>query len=289
MRLVVDSNVLTEEALRDYLSKSKKNRAIVTDYLMIEALKGGASEIFRLMKTLCEFPDQVDVLKSMRSINALKGRRSGMTRRMIDRQQTKGFGKWCWGLKKAEAGDQGYMNELQRNGSDADAEIQRIVAGQADYAAVIKREMANFTPEELRILKADEPYTVGMLDKLADRIVSLTVQFLALSSDVRTPTPSELPYTYAFRLALCAYLQTLRRIKDGGVKDPKMETIANDIIDAVFAALGTYFQGLLTSDRKAKDLHRNAKDILKGFPIAPVKIMDLTKKLPDDDAGIKQV
>lgn len=38
MRMVVDSSVLQEDMLRDQLSESRKNIAVVTDYLMIEAL-----------------------------------------------------------------------------------------------------------------------------------------------------------------------------------------------------------------------------------------------------------
>ena len=107
MRMVVDSNVLTDNALRDYLSKSRKHKVVVIDYLMIEALKGDTlGKIFKLVKILTDFPKQVIVLKSMRSVTALKGRRCGMTRRMIERGQTKGFKDWCIGLAKAEAGDQ---------------------------------------------------------------------------------------------------------------------------------------------------------------------------------------
>jgi hypothetical protein len=96
MRMVVDSNVLQTSSLREFLSKARTNKAVITDYLMIEALKGDPlGKIFGLMKILCEFPKQVIVLKGLRSISALKGRRSGMTRRMIEKGQTRGYENWC--------------------------------------------------------------------------------------------------------------------------------------------------------------------------------------------------
>lgn len=271
MRMVVDSNVLTEDVLREHLSRSRKNKAIVTDYLMIEALKDDPlGKIFRLMKILCEFPKQVVVLKSMRSLSALKGRRCGMTRRMIERGQTKGFGSWCVGLRKAEAGDKNLRNQLVENGKEATEEIDKLIANQTTYAEVIAREAENYTAQELTILRTDQPYTSEMIDKMAERIVTLTTKLFDAHPDkAKPPTAAELPYTYLFRLALCAYLQTLRRIRDGGPGAAKAEDIANDIIDAVFAAIATYFQGLLSNDAKANELYRNAKHILKGFPVAP--------------------
>jgi histidinol-phosphate/aromatic aminotransferase/cobyric acid decarboxylase-like protein len=158
MRMVIDNSVLTEDALRDFLSKSKKNRVVITDYLMIEALKDDPlNKIFRLMKIVCKYPNQVVVLKSMRRLTALKGRRCGMTRRMIEPGQTKGFGAWCAGLDKAEAGDKEYRRQLVEAGNDAIEQMNRIIAAQSTYAKVIEDEAKRYTADELQILRTDQP------------------------------------------------------------------------------------------------------------------------------------
>ena len=271
MRMVIDSNVLQDDSLREFLSASRKNKAVITDYLMTEAMKGDPlGKLFGLMKILCEFPKQVIVLKSLRSISALKGRRSGMTRRMIDKSQSKGYADWCAGLAKAEAGDADYRRQLVERGKNADAEMDTIIAAQVGYAEVIAEEAGNYTQEELQILRTDRPYTPEMQDKMAERIVSLTVKFFESHPDgIRAPSTSELPYTYMFRLAVCAYLQTLSRIRDGGAQNATADKIANDIADATFAAQATYFQGLMSKDAKASALYRNAKHVLTGFPVLP--------------------
>jgi hypothetical protein len=272
--MVLDSNMLQDPALRDYLAKSRKNKVVVTDYLMIEALKGDTLEkIFGLMKILSEYPKQVVVLKSMRSVSALKGRRCGMTRRMIERAQTKGFKSWCEGLAKAEAGDRNLRNELVENGKEASEHIELIIANQKTYAAVIEEEAKAYTRAELDVLRTDRPYTPKMVDKIAERIVALTVRFFENHPDkITPPTAAELPYAYMFRLAACAYLQALRRIRDGGAGSITAEKVANDIIDATFVVLATYFQGLLSQDAKANELYQNVKHVLKGFPVSPDKL-----------------
>ena len=274
MRMVIDSNVLQDDALRNYLSKSRKNVAVITDYVMTEALKDDPlGKSFGLMKILSEFPKQVVVLRSTRSVTQLKGRRCGMTRRMIESGQTKGFGNWCGGLAKAEAGDKDYRRQLVESGKEATAQMELIIANQKTYSAVIESEAKNYTQDERRILRTDQPYTPEMVDKMAERIVSLTTKFFeSHPDDVRPPTVQEVPYTFMFRFAVCAYLQTLRRIRDGGAQAVKADKIANDIVDATFAAYATYFQGLLSKDAKANELYRNAKYVLKGFPVSPDKL-----------------
>jgi hypothetical protein len=274
MRMVIDSSVLTEDALRDFLSKSKKNKVVITDYLMIEALKEDPlNKIFRLMKIACEHPNQVVVLKSMRRLTALKGRRCGMTRRMIESGQTKGFGVWCAGLDKAEAGDKEYRRQLVEAGNDASEQMNRIIAAQSTYAKVIEDEAKKYTADELQILRTDQPYTQEMLDKMAERVISLTIKFFEHHPDqVKMPIVWELPDPFLFRFAVCAYVQTLRRIRDVGAQGVKADKIANDIVDATFAAHATYFQGLLSKDAKATELYRNVKHVLKGFPVSPDKL-----------------
>ena len=280
MRMVIDSNVLKDDVLREYLVKSRKNIALVTDYIMIEALKGDTlNKIFGLMKILSEFPKQIIVLKSMRSVSQLKGRRSGMTRRMIEPDQTKGFENWCAGLTKAAAGDKNYQQQLVESGKEAAEQLDRILADQSSYGAIIVNEAKNYTQDELRILRTDEPYTPAMVDKMTERIVSLTITFFEQHPhDLRPPTVLELPYTFIFRLAVCAYLQALSRIRDGA-QNIKADKIANDVVDATFAAYATYFQGLLSNDAKADALYRNAKYALKGFPVSPDKLVGGARQL----------
>src|SRR5712691_11179682 len=99
MRKIVDSNFLQSPKLPTYLSESRKNIAVIIDYAAMEAFKGNTLvSIFKSMEILSEFPKQVLVLKSAGSISTLKRRCCGMTGRMIDKDQTKGFKEWLRGL-----------------------------------------------------------------------------------------------------------------------------------------------------------------------------------------------
>jgi len=77
------------------------------DYAAMEAFKGNAiANIVSATEYLREFPERVIVLKSTNIIATLRGRRCGFTRRMVDKDQTRGFPEWCGHLMRALAGDQ---------------------------------------------------------------------------------------------------------------------------------------------------------------------------------------
>src|SRR5271156_1612992 len=125
-RKVVDSNALQSPLLRTYLTKSINNVAVITDYAAMEAYKGNTLvSIFRSMEILAEFPRQAMILKTTGVICGLRGRRSGLQRRMIDEGQTLGFTKYCHDLRAAKLGNVSLQKQILDNGHAADAHMNR--------------------------------------------------------------------------------------------------------------------------------------------------------------------
>ena len=81
-------------------------------------------------------------------------------------------------LAKAEAGDKDYQRQLVEAGKEATAQVEHIVADQRSYAEVIENEARGYSQEELVALRTAEPYTMEIVDKITERIVTLTRKFL---------------------------------------------------------------------------------------------------------------
>ncbi len=54
------------------------------------------------------------------------------------------------------------------------------------------------------------------------------------------------------------YLLCLRWISDGSINSLKPDKRLNDLIDMNYAAYATFFDGLLTDDKKLIDIYRDA-------------------------------
>jgi hypothetical protein len=271
MRKIVDRNYLQSPKLRDYLATWRKHRVVLTDYAAMEAFKGDAlANIASATKILREFPKQVIVLKSTSSIATLKGRRCGFTRRMIDRDQTRGFPEWCEHTARALAGDNDLQRQIVENSIEADAHLKRMRDEQENYAENLDAMVKNFSEAELKALRKHEPISEEMFGKVQSHVLEMAAfLFAAYPHVTELPPARELPYRFIFRYAMAGYLVALRWMSVGGARNVKPEKIRNDIVDCTYAAYATYFQGLLSDDAGANEIYADTKFLVWLFLATP--------------------
>ena len=67
----------------------------------------------------------------------------------------------------------------------------------------------------------------------------------------------------------------------------KAEKLRNEVIDVNFATFATYFDGLLTDDKRANSIYEHAAFLLQEvFPMPPRWARILIATLPQRSAGI---
>ena len=167
IQYVVDSNFLQSQDLRNFLSKSQSNKAILTDYAAMEAYKGDTLQsIFRSMKILAEFPEQVVVLKGTKSIGALSGRTSSLRKRMVDMRSTREFSDFCAHLKAAQAGDQRVISQLLDHGEAASQHMEKILADAQGIPETYGDIESTYTKDDIREFRSGGPYSRKTLSKM---------------------------------------------------------------------------------------------------------------------------
>jgi hypothetical protein len=270
-RKVVDSNALQSPLLRDYLSESISNFAVLTDYASMEAYKGNTLvSIFRSMAILADFPRQVIVLKATGVVCGLRGHQPGLQRRLINREQTRGFPKYCDRLFAANPGDIPLRKQLRHLGRAADTQMARMLADAANIPEAIERIANTFTDAELKIIRTGLPFSEKLALKMRGNITELAKSLFS-----QHPHPpvvrrvDEVPNTFLFRSALCSFLWALDWISTGGPKGVKTERIRNDLVDVTFATFATYFDGLLSMDEKPCRIYRQAAFVLESITNGP--------------------
>lgn len=264
MRKVVDSNFLQSDGLRDYLSKSATNFVVLTDCAAMEAYKGDTlASIFRSMEILAQYPKQVIVLKGTQIVCGLRGRNAGLQRRLIDEIQTGEFSAYCKNLLAAQHGNVGLQNSILEHGREATARMDRMLADVANLPGVLSEVAGNYTDAEVKILRKGSELTEDMIDKLIQHILLLAATLFRDHPRVsKLPDATELPNTFIFRNALCAYLLMLEWISVGSPLKIKPERMRNDLVDLHFAAYATFFDGLLTADKKLDRIYQDASLLL---------------------------
>jgi hypothetical protein len=270
MRMVVDSNYLQSPLLRDYLAASTENYAVLTSYAAMEAFKGDPQVIYRSMAILAEHPKQVVVLKGTQHACGLSPTEAARPDGLADIEQTRGFPLFCRQLARAWQGDRALQMQLAESGREAASHMARILADMPQLNSGIELISTTFSPQELKILRRREPLTPAMGDKLVHQVMHLAAAlFRAHPRVTEVPLGPAVRDSFIFRHAVCAYALALKAIEDGAAGRAAPEKLRNDVVDVNFATFATFFDGLLSADRKAQGIYALAAFLLREVFVAP--------------------
>jgi hypothetical protein len=223
------------------------------------------------MGILIQFPAQVIVLKGTLEVCALSGRDAVTRERMIDETQSREFPEFCQHLLAAKRSDLFIREQIVENGREARANLDRMLLGSSTISRGMELMQQTYTPTELKSLRQREGHTQQLQDKLVRDVLSLARELTKEHPSVtKLPRGRQIRNTFLFRYALCAHVSILKRIEEGGVGKVSREKLRNDMVDTNFAAFATYFDGLLTDDKRAADVYARAERLLREvFPIPP--------------------
>ena len=154
MKFVIDSNQLQTAALREFLSKSPNNFAVLPDFVSMEAYKGNSFEtICKSMSVLSDFPRQVIVLKRTQTIIRQRGHASGLQRRLIDKKQTTEFAGFIKKLLLTMKGQTTYRAAIETHGQYANAHFEQMI-GDVPKLRDAFFDLNTYTKEERALLRS---------------------------------------------------------------------------------------------------------------------------------------
>ncbi len=263
MQVVIDSNFFRSPELRTFLSRSRHNKAVLTDYSAMEAYKNvdPISAMQAQMEILAEFPSQVLVLKGTTAASGLRGRKAGLRKRLIDADQTASFGDFCRYLKQAST-DRDFQSTISKYAVTARNNIDAVTADMTGLIPGIVEMAKVYDANELRILRTGEAFTDLMIEKFTSCSLMLAMQLhKSHPKSTKPPLFEEMPNTFLFRAAVCMELMVLRWAETGR-SNAQPARLRNDMIDMNFATYATFFDDFFTDDRRARSMYEEAKVIL---------------------------
>ena len=215
------------------------------------------------MEVLRHFPRQVLFLIGTTRVCALSGNPSGLTDRMIDTKTSGGFERFVRYLDLARNGDATVQRSIFEYGTAASAHLATMLSPAVSSEEYFRRFSKDFSYAELQQLRAGGPLPWEFLDRLVTVVIQISkVLFVEHPATTQKPPFEELPNTFIFRWTLCSFLLELERKRTGGRQNAKAKILRNDVVDMTFAAYGTYFDGLMTTDAIARLIHDQASRFL---------------------------
>ncbi|MDO8330672.1 MAG: hypothetical protein Q7T36_09390 [Fluviicoccus sp.] len=265
MKKIADTNFIQDEKLlRAFLSRSPAYRVVLTDYMAMELYNsGGVDALYRATKVLSEFPGQALVLKEIATVCGLSGRLAGLQRRLIDERQSAELPLFYHVVEAAHNGDRQYTRELERLSADAAKQLEVVLEGVRGSPEAYEGIATQFSNSDLKAFRSGVAFSKDMAVKIVNFCMELSADVMEQHPMVhKFPRRDEFTNTYIFRASLCNCVLALWWISVGGAGGARPERLRNDVVDSYLAAYSTYFDGVLSSDRKLNDIYGASRFIL---------------------------
>ena len=177
--------------LKQYLSKSKTNVVVLTDYFAMECYnaKDVKQSLAQYVSVLAPFSTQVIVLKGTRRIVKNSPRLKGLLRRMQDFEQTSQFSTFCRAVQLFLAGDERYLSAIREHQNAARAHLDGYMLKDARLTGdtlLAFQEM--FSPEELKTLRKGQGHNTVIEDKLPTHVMTFAATMFKRHPD-KPPVP----------------------------------------------------------------------------------------------------
>lgn len=266
-RLVIDSSKLQSAQLREFLSASTANLAVLPDFAWFEVYKQETVDaVLALLSVIGDFPEQITVLKSGGEFARLNLGLPSEVAAMEQQDVGPLIREMADVMNGPRRGDSIVLQQLRNLWSSAAVSLAGMHEGAIDIVTSLP-EMSEqmFSQHEIRIIRTNGRYTEEMFASIfgaAEQIWETLAEGYGLQwrSMLRDHTMS----AYLFRYALGIVIYHLYWIRTGSPKLGRVDRIRNDFIDLSFAVYGTYYDGFLTADRKAEWMYLNLSRALEA-------------------------
>jgi hypothetical protein len=263
MDLVIDTNCLNSPRLREFLSASRANRAVLTHETAVESFRGDVPDgIVQSWATLRDFPNQVIMLKAPRLIAPIDCSSPGMAKIMVDKGQTAGVKTFSRVLDEASAGNRVRIAQLQQRHDWSRDHTNRMIAETIPASSQIEEISSAFSEDEISRIRKQQALkesTVATIFEIVDSMAANAIYDGPIK--VRPPLHHHRVNHFLWRRALVHAIYLLQLIERGAVQRADGK-VRNDTIDALLSTYATYFGGIMTSDRMPEVLHLEARHML---------------------------
>lgn len=263
MDLVIDTNCLNSLRLRDFLSASPTNRAVLAHETAVESFRGDVPDgIIQSWATLRDFPNQILMLKAPRLIAPLDCTSPGMVKSMIDKGQTKGVKTFPQVLAEASAGNPIRISQLQQRHNWSRDHTDLMISETVPADVQIREIALQFSGDEISRIRKRQLLKDSTIATIIEVVDSMAANAM-YDGPIKLTPPRHLHRInhFLWRRALVHTIYLLKFIERGATHRADGK-VRNDMIDSLLATYATYFGGLMTSDQLPESLHLEARHML---------------------------
>jgi hypothetical protein len=266
--LLADSNALGNPDLRAYLAASRDHHIALSDLTLVEMRKEHPIANSRMsLRIASRFPSQIFVLKRTHEILNLNIAASGDADALFDHMAGAELDQDLMDLVTVPVPGRlkDRMAALEIEAINVIFELSKQMQGLEEALVDMTKE---FKPDQVKQLRTGQDVTEETRHTLFRLLKETTARFFV---DNQQPLNrkgillTEARGMFAFRYSLCMMIYYILWVQNGRQVGRAQHLRVNDVIDMQLAAIGTYFNGILSTDRLVRNTSHTVRAVLRQF------------------------
>ncbi len=266
--LLADSNALRHPGLKAYLQSSREHAIALSDLTLVEMHKSRALSTSReSLQIVAYHPQQTYALRRTHEILGENITSAEQTHVLFDYEATAYLIDLSRRLLTLPP-PVGLAEEMAQHEAGAQLIMARLTQEVSALEPGLVSAAKDFTQDELTQIRTMKNVLEGTRRKLLNLLKETTGSFILQNQEPGRRAPIMLRDTmgqFAFRYSLCTLLYYMEWVRIGRQTGKKLPLRVNDVVDLQLAAMGTYFNGVLSADGNLQIVSNTARGVLRGF------------------------
>ncbi|MBW4331722.1 hypothetical protein KY084_12660 [Stakelama sp. CBK3Z-3] len=266
--IVFDKNLMRAPAMEEFLAMDRNHAVAFSDWTIIEMQKKNALTTSReSLSIAAKFPNQVFALRPVGDILDDQIRSKDDAIMLIDYGESVRLGQLAADLRRIPPPEH-LRPTIKEAEAYASTMIERLHNEVVDWEDALVSAAGVFTREERRAIAMQQTVSDATRRKAIDLLLESTRNFMIDNQQKQGSKPMKVKDAmsmFGFRYSLCVLIHTLAWIGEGAGRGKKVDKRVNDAIDLQVAAVGTFFEGVLSRDKQVANTPSAARSILRAW------------------------
>lgn len=266
MKKIIDVGYLRDEKVEAYLKDDVDNLLVFHNYTFLEAMKGADSyNMKKSFEIVAKYTNQIQALKGLDEIMMIDYNLTDFKETFISEKLTLILQKFCLRVSRADDSDTEDAKDLARRSRYAAECIDKMTGISILISKIIETYIKEMDKNFVKYIRTGKKWTIDEYEIVCTHVHKMCEKAFKKIYGTQLPERENILNHYIFRSNLSTFFLALKWVTEHGWTSYPANKMRNDMIDMFYVTFATYFDGVLSNDRKINLIYRQAIDFITFF------------------------
>lgn len=265
MKKIIDVGYLRDERLEAYLKEDVNNKLVFHNYTCLEAMKADTYNMKLTFEIVGKYTNQIQALKGIDEIWKVDYNSTDFQETFISEEQTLLFQNFFLRVSGADDSDTEDAKDLERRSRYAAKCIDEITVVGIAMAMIIEMYIKEMDKDFIEYVRTGKEWKKNEYEFVRTNVHEICKKPFKEIYGIQLSEKENILNHYIFRDNLSKFFLALKWVTEHGWKSYPVENMRNDIIDMFYVSFASYFDGVLSNDKKVNSIYEQVIDFIAFY------------------------